>query len=90
VTPTIRQLRDRLEAVRKAELDKTLKVFGDDITKKQKKSLEMMTQAIVNKMLHEPTLHLKRLADNSESDVSVDAVRQVFGLVDEDKKEDPA
>lgn len=88
VTPTIRQLRDHLESIRQAELEKTLKVFGDNISKKQKKSLEMMTQAITNKILHEPTLHLKSLADDPESDLSVDAVRQVFGLTDDSQEEE--
>ena len=72
--------------IRRTELDKTLKGFGEEISKKQKKSLEAMSQAIVNKILHEPTLYLKGLADDPQVDVSLDAVRQVFGL-NEDSNE---
>jgi glutamyl-tRNA reductase len=80
VTPTIRALRDSFDGIRRAELDKTLKTFGEDLTKKQRKSLEAMSQAIVNKILHQPTLYLKSLADAPEADFSVDAVQRLFGL----------
>ncbi len=87
VTPTIRQLREKFEAVRRAELEKTLRVFGDGLTKKQRKSLEAMTQAIVNKILHEPTVYLKRAANDPDLEVSVDAVRRLFGLDSRDGEE---
>ncbi len=91
VTPTIRDLRARFDAIRRAELEKTLKVFGDGLTKKQLKSLDAMSQAIVNKILHEPSVYLKRVADDPELEFSVDAVRRMFGL-DEDQtdKEPPS
>ncbi|RMG90351.1 MAG: glutamyl-tRNA reductase [Candidatus Dadabacteria bacterium] len=80
VTPTIRALRERFDAIRKAELEKTLRVFGDGLTAKQRKSLEAMSQAIVNKILHEPTVYLKRAANDPELEAAVDAVRRLFGL----------
>jgi glutamyl-tRNA reductase len=89
VSPTIRQLREQFEDIRRTELEKTLKVFGENLSPKQKKSLEAMSQAIVNKILHQPTVHLKRLADEPELDVSVDAVRRVFGLSDEANGDEP-
>lgn len=87
VTPTIRELRGRFDAIRRTEVEKTLKAFGDNLTKKQEKSIEAMSQAIVNKILHEPTLYLKRLADEPEVDFSVDAVRRLFGLGEEETEE---
>ncbi|PLX45601.1 MAG: glutamyl-tRNA reductase [Deltaproteobacteria bacterium] len=84
VTPTIRQLREQFDEIRRAELDKTLKVMGDNLTKKELKSLESMTQAIVNKILHQPTICLKALADESDADLSLDSVRRVFGLPEAD------
>jgi len=87
VTPTIRALRERFDAIRKAEMDKTLKSFGEGLTDKQRRSLEAMGQAIVNKILHEPTVHLKRLAEEPELEFSVDAVRRLFGLPEDDDEE---
>ncbi len=91
VTPTIRALRTRFDEIRQAECDKTLKAFGDALTPKQRKSIEAMGQAIVNKILHEPTLCLKRLADDPEAELSVDAVRRLFGLgaAEEPSEEQP-
>jgi glutamyl-tRNA reductase len=87
VTPTIRALRERFDAIRKAEMEKTLKSFGEGLTDKQRRSLEAMGQAIVNKILHEPTVHLKRLAEEPELEFSVDAVRRLFGLPEDDDEE---
>ncbi len=87
VTPTIRALRERFDGIRKAEMDKTLKSFGEGLTDKQRRSLEAMGQAIVNKILHEPTVHLKRLAEEPELEFSVDAVRRLFGLPEDEDEE---
>ena len=88
VTPTIRALRDSFDTIRRAEMDKTLKTFGEGLTKKQRKSLEAMGQAIVNKILHQPTLYLKSLAEDPEVDFSVDAVRRLFGLAESENPEE--
>ncbi|MBI5441153.1 MAG: glutamyl-tRNA reductase [Deltaproteobacteria bacterium] len=83
VSPTIRSLREKFDGIRQAELEKTLKTFGDGLTDKQRKSLEAMSQAIVNKILHEPSVYLKKVAEDPELELSVDAVRRLFGLEDE-------
>lgn len=90
IRPTVRQLREHFEEVRRTEIEKTLKVFGDSLTDKQKKSLEAMSQAIVNKLLHQPTLYLKQIAEDPEAEISVDAVRRIFGLPDDTEPEEPA
>ncbi len=89
VTPTIRDLREKFDSIRRVEIEKTLKAFGDELPNKQRKSLEAMSQAIVNKILHEPTVYLKGLAEDPEVDFAVDAVRRMFGLGNEDEKEQP-
>jgi glutamyl-tRNA reductase len=91
VTPTIRALREKLDAVRKTEVERTLKGFGDSLSPKQAKSIDAMSQAILNKILHEPTVYLKGLANDPEADFSVDAVRRMFGLNEdrEDREKNP-
>jgi glutamyl-tRNA reductase len=88
IQPAIRSLREKFDAIRAAELDKTLKTFGEGLTPKQKKSIEAMSQAIVNKILHEPTVYLKQISDDPEAEFSVDAVRRLFGLAAEASLED--
>jgi len=88
ITPTIRQLREKFDAIRRAEVEKTLKAFGEGLPPKQQKSIEAMSQAIVNKILHEPTVFLKQVGDDPEAEFSVDAVRKLFGLADGDRPEE--
>lgn len=79
VKPTIIALRQKLETIRRQELDKT---FGNlkDLTDGQRKSIEAMAGAIINKILHTPTATLKRTQDNTSGEDYVDAVRVLFDL----------
>lgn len=79
VVPTIVALRKKLEDIRRAELDKTLsslKTLGD----KEKKSVEALTAAIVNKILHPPMTLLKKSQSDPSGDNYVEAVRALFDL----------
>ena len=79
VVPTIVALRTKFEAIRKEEVEKTLSRFGD-LGKKERKAIEAMTSAIVNKALHHPVTLLKQCNNESSCDAYVDAVRTLFDL----------
>jgi len=79
VVPTIVALRKKFEDIRREEVEKTLSRFGE-LSKKQRKSIEAMTSAIVNKALHHPVTLLKQCNDESSCDAYVDAVRTLFDL----------
>jgi glutamyl-tRNA reductase len=57
--PTIKALRGKAEAIRSAELEKTLNKLGDGLTTKQKKAVEELSKGIVNKLLHGPMTALR-------------------------------
>lgn len=81
VKPTIVALRRRLDEVRQAELQKTfsnLNGLGD----KERRAVEAMSNAMINKILHHPTSVLKKAQDGSDGDFYIDAVRQLFDLSD--------
>ncbi len=84
VVPTIKALRERFEEIRKQEVEKTLPRLKN-ITEKEKKSLEAMTSAIINKILHHPVTHLKKEHDSAEGDLYVEATRKLFNLNDKDE-----
>lgn len=91
VKPTIIALRRKLEEIRQQELDKT---FGNlkDLSAGQRKSIEAMTGAIINKILHQPTSILKRTQNDTSGEDYVDAVRTLFDLpapADDDKEIKP-
>ena len=81
VKPTIVALRRQLDQVRQAEVEKTLSSLND-LGKKEKKAIEAMANAIVNKILHHPTNVLKQSQNGSGGDLYVDAVRTLFDLPD--------
>lgn len=79
VTPTIVALRGRFDEIRKVELDKTVSSWKD-LPPDAEKRLEALTMAIMNKLLHNPTLVLKQAGQGGRVDLYVDALRQLFDL----------
>ncbi len=79
VKPTIVQLRRRLQEIQQVELAKT---FGNlqNLGAKEKKAIEAMTNAIINKVLHRPTCILKGGHGGEPGDNFVDPVRVLFDL----------
>lgn len=78
VKPTIVSLRNKLEALRQSEVQKTLTNLGAD--DKTTKAIEALTRALVNKILHQPTSILKDAQNLADGDVYIDAVRTLFAL----------
>lgn len=79
VTPTIVALRKKFEEIRKKELEKTLS-FHPDFSEKEKRSLEALTSAIINKILHAPVTLLKRTDEEAMSDLYLDTLHTLFEL----------
>jgi glutamyl-tRNA reductase len=79
VTPTIVALRKKFEEIRRKELEKTLSLHPD-LSEKEKKSLEALTSAIINKILHAPITLLKQTDEEAMSDLYLDALHALFGL----------
>jgi glutamyl-tRNA reductase len=82
VTPTIKSLRQKFEDIRDEEVKRMLNKFSPEDAEK----VEMITRKIVNKLLHQPTVELKKLAENGingqEFAVKISAVKSLFGLSD--------
>ena len=80
VVPTIIQLREKANEIRKRELERTLSSLPG-LGPEERRAVEAMAQAIVNKILHPPLSRLKQ-QDAAESE-DVVAARRLFGLDDE-------
>ena len=78
VVPLLVELRRRADEIRKAEIEKARRRLGP-LTPEQESALEAATSAIVNKLLHGPTVHLKEMAGNGQSE-HVGFIRKLFGL----------
>jgi glutamyl-tRNA reductase len=76
VAPTIVDLRERAERIREAEVQKTLRRLGT-LDPDAQRAVEALSVALVNKLLHAPTVELKRHAADTRF---TQAARTLFGL----------
>lgn len=76
VVPTISALRGHAESIRRGELSKTLGRLPN-LSAEERRRIDALTSAIVNKLLHQPIMCLKESEDGS---VYIDAVRELFAL----------
>jgi glutamyl-tRNA reductase len=84
--PTIVDLREKIEDIRKRELDKTLGSLGD-MNEDQKRAVDIMSQSIVNKLLHAPLVVLKQAASSPDTtDDTIAVARRLFNLDKELKR----
>ena len=75
--PTILALRERAEAIRKAEVEKVIsKSPGLDDT--AKKALDNVSMSIMNKLIHPPTAALKH--DTEDTDELIATIKRLYGL----------
>lgn len=79
LTPTIVALRERCRAVVRQELERTMPRLSG-LGESDKRALEAMADAIVNKLLHKPLTQLKRGADAPDGAQLIDAARRLFEL----------
>lgn len=77
--PTIVALREKVEAIRRAEVERHVALLGA-IDDRQRETLDRMTTAIVNKILHAPMKLLRSHQRDATESVYVEAVRHLFRL----------
>jgi glutamyl-tRNA reductase len=79
VVPLLKELRRRAEDIRRAELDKARRRLGA-LTPEQDRALEAATEAIVQKLLHAPTVQLKEMVRNGHPAEQIGLLRKLLGL----------
>ncbi len=78
--PLLVELRRKADEIRRAELEKARKRLGP-LTPEQEEALEAATSAIVNKLLHSPTVHLKEAARDGHGPEHMSLHPQAAGVV---------
>jgi glutamyl-tRNA reductase len=79
VVPTITTLRRHADTIRRVELERLRHSFGE-LTERQVNLLDELTNRIVNKLLHEPTMRLKEIAGGNDAGRYAEVVRHLFSL----------
>ena len=82
-TPTIRELHARLDALALEEVRRTVSRLGASAAGVEPE-LERLAQAIVAKLLHRPLERLRREASSGAAPYYSEALRELFGLEEED------
>ncbi len=78
--PTIRHLRARAEFVREREIRRLFSRV--DLSQEQRKGVDALTRAIINKILHSPLARLRALDEHEEGLAVLKEARALFGLDD--------
>jgi glutamyl-tRNA reductase len=78
--PTIVALKERLETIRRSEIEKSLRTSLKELSEKERRAIEDMTSAMMGKILHGPISRLKKPLDEEEEALYVDALRKLFRL----------
>jgi len=80
VVPTITGLREKIEAIRQEQMAKNSATPGVESDFSSKSDMESISRAIVNQILHHPTVHLKATKDYEILRQQAEALRKLFNL----------
>jgi glutamyl-tRNA reductase len=79
VVPTIVQLKDVLEKLRRDEIERNRKLLKD-LTPDQQAAIDQITSSLVNKILHQPIAELKQAAHDPEGPEIIEIIRKIFNV----------
>jgi glutamyl-tRNA reductase len=79
VVPTITALKDKIESIRRNEVEKSLLALGE-LTPSQLKAIEALTASLAGKIMNDPIVVLKGKADGKSRDIYIDITRKLFNL----------
>ena len=77
--PTIVALREKMNSIAETEIKKTLQSLSH-LSDQDHQAITRMANAMVNKILHDPTRLLKSNEDHGEKSDHLDITRKLFGL----------
>jgi len=79
VKPLLVNLRSEVEKVKEAELSELKKKLSN-LTEKDERAIEAFANAIINKLLHHPTVFLKEVGNSEDSYLYLEAFKRIFNL----------
>jgi glutamyl-tRNA reductase len=80
--PTIVALREKAEEIKREEFEKLMNRLPD-LDEKQRKAIECMVSAIINKLIHPPTAALKE--DPEDKDLMIAIIKKLYGIDNEER-----
>lgn len=81
LVPTVVKLRERFETVRHSELSRFLKQ-NPELSEKERKAIERLTKDMMGKLLHDPSVNLKKIGDEVDRFEFARMLNEIFSLND--------
>lgn len=78
--PIINCLRAKVETIREQEVEKVFARLGKEFPKKHQEAVEALTRGIINKILHEPMVHLRSQQDLESQRLALQTLQMLFNL----------
>ncbi|MEW6030164.1 MAG: glutamyl-tRNA reductase, partial [Chloroflexota bacterium] len=75
----IQSMRAKAESISQDEVEATLRRMGP-LTPRQRELMQSLGRAIVNKLLHEPTVHLRELPRGEDVSSYLEVVQELYGI----------
>jgi glutamyl-tRNA reductase len=86
--PTIKNLRDHFDEIRAEEVEKNINKFSSE----DREKLEIVTKRIINKILHHPTIELRKINESGtgaeEATTKMGIIKSLFGIDKPEHKEE--
>ena len=86
IVPTIVSLKDKIETIRRTELARSVAGL-ENLSKSQLKAIETLTISLAEKIINDPIVAMKNVAERSSRDVYLDVTRKLFNLDQEKNNE---
>jgi glutamyl-tRNA reductase len=86
--PTIKSIRDHFDEIRAEEVEKNINKFSSE----DREKLEIVTKRIINKILHHPTIELRKVNESGtgaeEIATKMGIIKSLFGIDKPEQKDD--
>jgi glutamyl-tRNA reductase len=79
VVPAIKEFRARMDDLRATELERAMRQLGH-LSPDDRARVEVFSQSLLNKFLHQPTVALKQAAEEGRGYGLLEALRRLFSL----------
>ena len=76
----ISKLRQTAEHIRQREMRKFIKKHKDELNGDIINDVELLSNSIINKILHEPTRNIKLFIDHPEGDMYIELIKRIFKI----------
>jgi len=79
IAPTIREIQNRIDSIRKREMDLTLKKLGP-LTPEQKEAIEQLTASVTDKIVQSSFSELRQLVNQPDGVEKINLIKKLFRL----------